>query len=399
MTMDLETQRKIWKNRRKRKKNFHYIRLFFAGLPLIFLLNQNNPTALYLPAQIKTIPQKNIIAHNTIALKEIVKSEISDIEQSEIKEEALDQQETKVISESYFDDAVFIGDSRTEGLETFSGLKNATFYAEKGLNVKTAFEHKLVKLDNQEITIPNALKKQSFGKVYIMFGVNELGWIYEQIFIERYANLIDQIKKLQPNAEIYIQSIIHVSSEREKKEPELSNKKINRRNKLLKKLAKEKKVQYINLNKVLTDKNGALFSNAATDGIHLNKTYCVLWKDYLMEYASNQNSTTTIKNTIESQKKDKIKKKTKKLEKKTKEIVNNTTTVKKDTKVKQNNTTNKISIKQNTKDNKKINNETPKTDLSKKFVPKEKSIREKSIENNKVSKNKPNNKKFKPKRI
>ena len=192
------------------------------------------------------------------------------------------QQEKKQIDESYFNDAVFIGDSRTEGFGLQSGLKNITVYTEKGLMVDTIFTNQPVVIDGQRMSIIEALQKQSFGKVYIMFGINELGWVYDEIFIKKYEKVIDAIKESQPDAVIYIQSIIHVSGEKEKNS-DMSNEKINRRNKLIEKMAKERKVEYIDLNKVLTDKNGNLYKEASVDGVHLNRTYCQIWKNYLLE--------------------------------------------------------------------------------------------------------------------
>lgn len=191
------------------------------------------------------------------------------------------------MDESYFDDAVFIGDSRTEGFGMYSGLKNATFYSEKGLMVDTIFKDNVVKINGNKVTIMEALKKKSFGKVYIMLGVNELGWPYDDVFIDYYKKVIDAIKESQPQAVIYIQSIIRVSKEKDKNPPTyINNKRINRRNELIKKMAEKESVYYLDANEVLTDNSGYLFTNASTDGIHLNQQYCLIWKDYLLNHTS-----------------------------------------------------------------------------------------------------------------
>lgn len=193
-----------------------------------------------------------------------------------------DKSESKK-DESYFDDAVFIGDSRTEGLKLYSGLKNATFYAEKGLDVATIFKNE-ISIDGSKMTIIDALHKHSFGKVYINLGVNELGWPYDSEFIKHYGKVIDAIKEAQPDAKIYLQSIIHISREKDKNPPDyFKNKTIIRRNKLLKELAKEKEINFINPNEVLTDDNGYLIKEASIDGVHLIKSYCLVWKDFLIK--------------------------------------------------------------------------------------------------------------------
>lgn len=37
-----------------------------------------------------------------------------------------------------------------------------------------------------------------FGKVYIMLGMNELGWVYESVFKEDYGKIIDKIREIKP---------------------------------------------------------------------------------------------------------------------------------------------------------------------------------------------------------
>ena len=77
---------------------------------------------------------------------------------------------------AYFDDAVFIGDSRTEGLMLYGGMpEGTTFYASKGLNVNTAGTTK-IQDGGESITIMEGLRRHAFKKVYVMLGVNELGW-------------------------------------------------------------------------------------------------------------------------------------------------------------------------------------------------------------------------------
>lgn len=194
--------------------------------------------------------------------------------------------------DSFFDDAVFIGDSRTDGFGVYSGLKNATFYAEKGLMVNTILTEKVAKVDGQKMTVFEALEKKKFAKIYIMFGVNELGWPYESVFIKKYTKLVESIKELQPQADIYVQSIIHINNKKIKSpQPYHDNKLIDQRNKLIKEMAEELDVSYLDLNSVLTDKEGSLYYEASSDGIHLNKEYCQVWKNYLLENKKSEGET------------------------------------------------------------------------------------------------------------
>ena len=74
-----------------------------------------------------------------------------------------------------------------------------------------AFSDSFVALDGQYLTAAEALRQADYGKVYIMLGMNELGWVYESVFADEYGKIIDVIRESHPGAEIYVQSIIPVS--------------------------------------------------------------------------------------------------------------------------------------------------------------------------------------------
>ena len=65
----------------------------------------------------------------------------------------------------------------------------------------------------------------------------------------------------------------------------LDSSKINEYNTLIKAMAEEKGVVYLNVAESVADENGFLPQDAATDGIHLKKSYCALWLEYLKNNA------------------------------------------------------------------------------------------------------------------
>lgn len=44
-----------------------------------------------------------------------------------------------------------------------------------------------------------------------MFGLNEASWPYSEVFIDEYGDIIDEARAINPNAIIYIQSILPVT--------------------------------------------------------------------------------------------------------------------------------------------------------------------------------------------
>lgn len=189
--------------------------------------------------------------------------------------------ESEQVAKSYFDDAVFIGDSRTEGFMLSAGLSNATFYSHKGITVNTVFTEPAIKMGNSKVSIMDALAKTDFSKVYIMLGINETGWVYSSLFIEKYAEIVDEIKKINPDAVIYVQQILPVSQKVSEEHRYVKNKRIRKYNTLLQEMAEEKEVYFVDVAKAVEDEKGVLPEDAAVDGIHLKKDYCKKWLEYL----------------------------------------------------------------------------------------------------------------------
>ena len=187
-----------------------------------------------------------------------------------ISEDVLVQVE---VDNSFFDDAVFIGDSRTEGFMIYEDV-NATSYTHKGLMVDTIFTSPVITQDGEKITVMEALKNTSFNKVYIMLGINETGWQSSYFFIQKYGEIIDEIKNINPDAIIYVESILPVSEKVSMNHSYIKKAKIDEYNDLIKEMVKEKGVYYLDISSAVANEAGYLPEDAATDGIHLNKKYC-----------------------------------------------------------------------------------------------------------------------------
>lgn len=196
--------------------------------------------------------------------------------------------ESDPVDKSFFADAVLIGDSRTEGLVLNTGLSNAAAYAFKGLMVDTAFTKPVVNLDGQKLTVMEALEQTDFSKVYIMLGINETGWAYSQVFARKYGELIDGVRAVNPEAVIYIQGLMPVSKQVSAGHSYLKNDRISEYNSLLRELAEEKQVYYIDTENAVAAGDGSLPEEAASDGIHLVKAYCEQWLEYLKTHTVSE---------------------------------------------------------------------------------------------------------------
>ena len=220
----------------------------------------------------------NEIIEENNDIHEEIKEENNDIEEGK-GEGTTSNKSTNV----KFDETVaFIGDSRTQGFIMYNGLKDVQDYSYVGLMVDTAVSKKFVKTSNGEkITLLEDMKGKNTKRVYIMLGVNELGWSYPQVFKSKYKELIKKIKKIKPNAQIYVQSIIPVTKSRDKSDKYFNNTRIEQYNKLVKEVALEENVEYLNVQSALVNSEGYLPEETSPDGIHIGKSYCEKWLEYL----------------------------------------------------------------------------------------------------------------------
>lgn len=206
--------------------------------------------------------------------------------QGNVKQQEDNSSEKKFVKvgKSYFNDALFIGDSRTVGLSEYSGWKNSTYYADVGLTIYDVFDKKIVKMNGKMITIDKALKRKHFKKVYIMLGINELGRGTTKTFISEYKKVVNRIKKLQPDAVIFVEGIMKVSKEKSDTDPIFNNKNITIKNDHLAKLADNKRIFYIDVNDAVTDKTGSIPAEYTFDNIHLKAAYYRLWTGFLLKH-------------------------------------------------------------------------------------------------------------------
>lgn len=180
--------------------------------------------------------------------------------------------------DTYYADALFIGDSRTVGLSQYvPGLDQyATFYSAVSLSIFNAMSSPIANVDGAMVSVDQALQVKQFGKIYIMVGINEIGYEREA-WLSKYFEVIARIRELQPAATIYIQSIMHVSSAKAASQPVFNNPEIDARNEGLRTLTNDTDIIYMDINYLLDDANGALNAELTFDGVHLTAGAYDLW--------------------------------------------------------------------------------------------------------------------------
>lgn len=197
--------------------------------------------------------------------------------------------ESPRVDDDYFSDAVFIGDSRTDGFRLYSGLTTADIFATQSISVDNIYTTPAVRTaDGNAYTIIEALSWKSYAKVYIMLGINEMGYPVDSYY-NLYSKLVDTVKSIQPDAIIYLQAVMPVSAEKSASSSVYNNTNVQAFNERIAQICEEKGVYYIDTYSAVADADGCLPADASTDGIHLTKPYCEQWLEYLRTHTVADN--------------------------------------------------------------------------------------------------------------
>ena len=199
---------------------------------------------------------------------------------------------TGTVDADYFSDALFIGDSRTVGLSEYCAEldEQATFYGKTSLSIYEAKNKAFVKTSGGKVTLAKALEGKDYKKVYIMVGINEIGYGSTDGWISSYTEVIETIQSACPDAIISLQAIMHVTREYDNtKAPDASiNGVINTRSQALSALADNKRIFYLNINEALDDELGDLQADISFDGVHLKASAYSLWYEYLRTHVAEE---------------------------------------------------------------------------------------------------------------
>ena len=187
------------------------------------------------------------------------------------------------VEENYFDDALFIGDSRTEGMAIYGRLGQADYFASSGMTVFNVLTKETQDINFSTTDLPSLLASKQYGKIYIMLGINELGYAMESI-MQKYENILKDIVSAQPNAKIILCANIYVTKEKSAAVSWLSWGNINRLNNNIAALADNKTIFYLDANELFCDDSGYMDPDQTGDGVHPYATGYQEWAGWLQEH-------------------------------------------------------------------------------------------------------------------
>ena len=193
---------------------------------------------------------------------------------------AEEESKFQTVERDYFDDALFVGDSRTVGLMEYGNLENATFFADSGMSVYGLALKKITIPGKGKMTFDQVLDERQYGKIYLMLGVNELGYRFEATKA-RFEETVEKIHAAQPEAIIYLCANMHVTKEQSEKDEIYNNTNVNMINEVIEALADDQQFIYLDVNELFDDEEGYLNEEYTSDAFHVLGKYYEDWVDWL----------------------------------------------------------------------------------------------------------------------
>ena len=183
--------------------------------------------------------------------------------------------------DEFFSDAAFMGNSLMDGFKLFSGLTTCDYYAATSMTVVAATTKACITLDSGAAgTLVDGLSQKPYGKIYILLGINEIGFDVET-FIDYYSTMLDTIIAAQPDCDIYIMGITPVSAAKSASGEVFNMTRITEYNTALHQLAADKGCYYMDLVSALAGPDGYLPASETSDGVHFSTNVYQAWLDYV----------------------------------------------------------------------------------------------------------------------
>lgn len=207
------------------------------------------------------------------------------------------------VADDYFDDAVFIGDSISYGLNLYVTGRRAQGenILGKGLFLTSgslSYANSLWEVSDQSVhptyngekmKLETAIGMIQPGKIYILLGTNDVALYGVEQTVLNAETQIGRMLEAAPQAEIFIMSTTPKYSPAEVEvEGELNNSSIDQLNVAMAQFAEEKGYNFLNIAPMFKDETGGLAADYCSDkesmGIHFTYAAYDMWLNFLYTY-------------------------------------------------------------------------------------------------------------------
>lgn len=193
---------------------------------------------------------------------------------------------------SFFDQAVFIGDSISMTLEAYCGaskaLGEAKFLCAGSMSPSNMLTGKILpeypKGSGQKPAIENSVAATGAKVVYVMLGMDNIAYGLEKSTGD-YMKILNNIQSANPEVRIIIQSVTPMADSSKSYSEKLNNAQINAFNEKMKEYCQANRWYYLNVAEAFRDAQGFLKREYCSDygsmGMHFTYDGAKVWVQYL----------------------------------------------------------------------------------------------------------------------
>lgn len=211
--------------------------------------------------------------------------------------------QSEAVSNEYFADALFIGDSLLKGYKAFVSPYPNNVIADQNAGLDQIFANKSIYYTSPTVqtNLWDAIDQvmPTPEKIYVLIGVNGIPGLENSQSMGYYTDLINKLKARFPNKTFYICAVTPLTKElSDKRAPSLCTEKIDDFNDQLFTLCEEQGVFFLQTDEWLKTPLGYLnYEYDGGDGLHLNKAGHTVLLDYFKTHTVSTAS--VIEETVE----------------------------------------------------------------------------------------------------
>lgn len=207
--------------------------------------------------------------------------------------------------DSFFENSVFVGDSVMMGFRNYilkqeeGFLGNPEFLVSGSYSLRMALNPVSDKTihpiyQGEQRLIWDSMKMMGVDKVFLFFGLNDIGMLSVDTTYENYLKVIASIYETNPDISIYILSTTNIYNGSEI--GSLNNENVRLLNQKMKDYCTESKEEFIDIADYLIDENGYLKEEYCSDNyVHQTPEAYDIWIQVLREFARRQQNGQTAK--------------------------------------------------------------------------------------------------------
>lgn len=197
------------------------------------------------------------------------------------------------VDASFFDDAVFVGDSVSLRLQYYctsnGALGDTTFLCSGSLSATNALwavgsESVHPSYQGKKMLIEDGIAACGAKKAYIMLGMNNISFGIDNATADM-VTLMDRILEKSPDITLIIQAVTPMTAASRIYSGSLNNEKIDEYNEAMRQICQERGWYFLDVNTQFKDENNNLVRSYCSDademGIHFSTAAAEIWVNYL----------------------------------------------------------------------------------------------------------------------